>query len=132
MTYTKNSHEVKNLIDSVSCACNLDQDTWMSMSRLRDLVIIRQMFYYICRNKIRLTLKNCGNLLGQDHSTVLHAVDAVQFWLDNPKIYIEENNLYNHIMMEYGKRNKETIYVDSDGGIWTRHDSNGSITTIER
>jgi len=132
MKYTRNSNEVKNLIESVSIASGFQEKVWMSMSRLRELVIVRQLFYYILRKQIKLTLKNCGSILNQDHSTVIHAIEAVEHWLGNPKLYSEENNLYNHIMMEYGTRNQETIYVDSDGGIWRRQDPDGSNGIIEK
>lgn len=64
--------------------------------RLRDHVIVRQSLMYYLRQKGH-TLKSIGKFFGRDHSTVIHAVEAVENWKALPKNYKYENVVYNKI-----------------------------------
>jgi len=120
LQYTRNSKRVKDLIKAVSHVTGLDPKEWMSTTRTRENVTARFIFFYLCRKKVGMTLVNCGELMGKDHSTVIHAVENVEYWKSFPKLYEEEMVLYTRIMMEYAASKNDSTYTDVYGGVWER------------
>lgn len=50
-----------------------------SKSRKRELVLVRQIYFYVCRKKTKETLKITGQFIGdRDHTTVIHSAQVIE------------------------------------------------------
>lgn len=68
-------------------------------SRVRELLNVRQLFHYLCRNYTSLSLKSIGNLTdGRDHTTVLNSIKIIEDILDISKKLGITNNFTQVIL----------------------------------
>ena len=49
----------------------------MGVSRVQKISKIRAILIYIARDKLNMTLKQIGNLLGRNHTTILYLYNIV-------------------------------------------------------
>jgi chromosomal replication initiation ATPase DnaA len=66
------------IIESVSIYFGIRIDEIRSRKRHAQIVRARHVALYLLREDLRLSLHECGALIGRDHSSVLHAVNLVQ------------------------------------------------------
>jgi chromosomal replication initiation ATPase DnaA len=66
------------IIESVSIYYGIRIDEIRSRKRHAQIVRARHVALYLLREDLRLSLHECGALIGRDHSSVLHAVNLVQ------------------------------------------------------
>ena len=66
------------IIESVSTYYQIRIGEIKSRKRHARIVRARHVALYLIREDLRLSLHECGALLGRDHSSVLHAVNLVQ------------------------------------------------------
>ena len=70
-------------------------------SRLRDIVLPRQIAMYLAKEMTNLSLKSIGyHFGGRDHSTVIHAIQTVNDLMDTDK---EINSAVNKLKKLFGK-----------------------------
>lgn len=73
---------VQRVINAICQAFGVSEEQLASRTRVREIVSARHMFYKIGRDTLGMTYKTLGSTLtqgrkGYDHSTVMHAIDAV-------------------------------------------------------
>jgi len=71
--------ELKNIIKEET---NIDLDSpSVKNCRDRDFVETRAMYYALLRKYTNMTYIKIGKSVGKNHATVMHASDALPFWL---------------------------------------------------
>ena len=73
---------VQRVINAICQAFGVSEEQLASRTRVREIVSARHMFYKIGRDTLGMTYKTLGSTLtrgrkGYDHSTVMHAIDAI-------------------------------------------------------
>lgn len=69
---------INEIIEGVAMATGWSTDEINSKSRLRDLVLVRQICYYIAYKDEGHTFTSIGKSIGgRDHTTVLHGVNKI-------------------------------------------------------
>lgn len=66
--------------DVISAACESFKITiqaLLSKSRDRGLVRVRNICFYVIKNKLNLSLKEIGKIFNRDHTTVIHGIKYV-------------------------------------------------------
>jgi chromosomal replication initiation ATPase DnaA len=86
--------ELGEVLQIVSEVTNVFQDDIISHKRNREIVTARALFSYICRHKMKKSLKYIGRFINRDHSTVIHLI----------------SNYDNYLNMKY---KAETIYYNA-------------------
>jgi hypothetical protein len=69
----------------------------------------RRYFYYFFKKFNKCSFEKAGSIFGQDHSTVIHAVNTLEFHIDT---YIDEKENYEKlkdILAKYNQDNKTFI-----------------------
>jgi chromosomal replication initiation ATPase DnaA len=66
------------IIESVSTYYEIRIDEIKSRKRHAQIVRARHVALYLLREDLRLSLHECGALIGRDHSSVVHAVNLVK------------------------------------------------------
>ena len=90
--------ELTEILQKVCDASGIMPHDIISKNRKREIVIARQLFCYITIKYFNYTLKNVGNFLNRDHSTVIHSVNAYTDYLqmrykNETAIYEDAKNL---------------------------------------
>ena len=73
---------VQRVINAICQAFGVSEEQLASRTRVREIVSARHMFYKVGRDMLGMTYKTLGSTLtmgrkGYDHSTVMHAIDAI-------------------------------------------------------
>jgi chromosomal replication initiator protein len=77
---------IETIIKFVSEHFEVPEDKLYSKSRLPEFVVARQVAQRLIKENSTLSFKSVGCLFNRDHSTVIHAVSAIQDRLDtDPK-----------------------------------------------
>jgi len=66
-----------------------------SKDRKADVVLARQMYYYICFKHSRDSLVRIGKLINRNHATVIHANKMIENYME---LYPNLNSEYESIM----------------------------------
>ena len=78
------------IIDAVSKLFRVNKEEITSKRKTKEIVIPRQISIYLCKNLTELSFNKIGEYFGgKDHSTVMHAVKKVDFYIENDP-YIKE------------------------------------------
>jgi chromosomal replication initiation ATPase DnaA len=90
--------ELTEILQKVCDASGIMPHDIISKNRKRKIVIVRQLFCYITVKYFNYKLKNVGNFLIRDHSTVIHSVNAYTDYLqmrykNETAIYEDAKNL---------------------------------------
>jgi len=86
------------LIRVVEKACNLSIIQIRSTSRRQELVIARAILACMLRHEVGCTYERAGELVGRDHSSVIHYEKHFQ---TNVKYYKKYRDAYNIISSEH-------------------------------
>ena len=72
------------IIDSVSKLFRVNKEELTSKRKTKEIVVPRQISIYLCKNLTELSFNKIGEYFGgKDHSTVIHAVKKVEFFIEN-------------------------------------------------
>ncbi len=72
------------IIDAVSKLFRVNKDDITSKRKTKEIVIPRQISIYLCKNLTELSFNKIGDCFGgKDHSTVMHAVKKVEYYIEN-------------------------------------------------
>jgi chromosomal replication initiation ATPase DnaA len=82
MVIPKFDLELVEVLDIVSGITGVFQDDIISHKRYREMVTARALFCYICRVKMKKSLKYIGRFINRDHSTVIHLVSNYDNFLN--------------------------------------------------
>lgn len=82
--------QADNLIARVCLEFNTTVEPLKLRSRKRELVIPRQIAFYLLRTKLDLTLSDIGRMFNRDHATVLYSVRTVKNFLEFDDYYKEK------------------------------------------
>jgi hypothetical protein len=98
--------ELENMMNAHCRKVYADLETWCqhgirTRHRKREIVLYRQIFYYIAR-KMGYGLSFTGDYLGFDHATVLHGSRTIENLLDAGDH--NATKLFNTLIDEYKKR----------------------------
>ncbi len=68
----------QEILDAVAVYYNLKPTALRGIKRNRPIARPRQLFMYLCKVELGLTLDDIGGLLGgRDHTTIMHGVDTI-------------------------------------------------------
>lgn len=79
-----------DLIAAVSKYYSIGKRVLLGTSRSRPIALPRQILMYLLRTQLALPLEEVGNIVGRDHTTVIHAVDKVTL-LSSNSVQIRED-----------------------------------------
>jgi chromosomal replication initiator protein len=77
------AQDVAQIVKRVAAAFGVPEKELLGASRLRRVMIPRQVAMYLARELSGLSLPRLGSAFGRDHSTVLHACRKVEAELDS-------------------------------------------------
>jgi chromosomal replication initiation ATPase DnaA len=97
--------ELSEVLQIVSEVTNVFQDDIISHKRNREIVTARALFSYICRHKMKKSLKYIGRFINRDHSTVIHLVSNYDNFL-NMK-YKAETIYYNAAINRFNNAQRD-------------------------
>lgn len=84
---------VENIKALVAAHFNIPVEKLQSKTRLRDVVVARQLSMYLAKNYTNDSLKAIGaSFGGRDHSTVLHSLKTVRDMMDTDQAFKEKVN----------------------------------------
>ncbi|MFZ1748975.1 MAG: chromosomal replication initiator protein DnaA [Saprospiraceae bacterium] len=85
---------VENIKLLVAHHFDLPVEKLHSKTRLRDIVMARQLSMFLAKNYTNSSLKVIGNSFGgRDHSTVIHSLKTVQDMMDTDELFKDKVNL---------------------------------------
>ena len=102
--------------------------------RDRESFVVRACLYKDLRDK-GYSLKKIGQMFNRDHSTVMHSLDQVEYWMQLPKIHVCELNMMNKLcrerpsMMEMLSNFKSFVQLVKLNGTAFYHFDTGNILT---
>lgn len=74
----------KMIIEAVSKLFRVNEEDITSKRKTKEIVIPRQVSIYLCKNLTELSFNKIGDYFGgKDHSTVMHAVKKVEYYIEN-------------------------------------------------
>lgn len=79
---TSNGRDVGVIVKRVAAAFGVTERELLGPSRLRRVMVPRQVAMFLARELCRLSLPRLGVAFGRDHTTVLHAVRKVEADMD--------------------------------------------------
>lgn len=71
-----------NLVDLVSEICKIEKEKVFKRDRQKDVVMARHVVCYFARNYLLMGLEEIGKWLGIHHSSVIHAINKVETFLE--------------------------------------------------
>jgi chromosomal replication initiator protein len=84
---------VENIKALVATHFNIPVEQLQSKTRLRDVVVARQLSMYLAKNYTNDSLKAIGaSFGGRDHSTVLHSLKTVRDMMDTDQVFKDKVN----------------------------------------
>ena len=70
------------LLQIVSETSGVPAELILKKNRTRKYLIPRQIYTYLLRKRLKMTLKEIGDVLGSDHTTVIHSCQKVETLLE--------------------------------------------------
>ena len=70
------------LLQIISETSGVPSELILKKNRTRKYLIPRQIFTYLLRKRLKLTLYEIGQILGSDHTTVIHSCQKVETLLE--------------------------------------------------
>jgi chromosomal replication initiation ATPase DnaA len=77
----------ENILNAIDKVLDVNLDQIKSQTRKSRIVLARQFFCYLVRERCNYGLVDVGAMINRDHSTVLHSVNVIATMLDNNKFY---------------------------------------------
>lgn len=85
------------LTDCVSGYYTIPKSEVLGESRAREYLLPRQVIMYLAKDKLRLSLVKIGQYLGnRNHTTVMNAIERIQFMLRNDRQLLCDVNAITH------------------------------------
>ena len=79
----------KEVIKEVSSHMCLDEKTFMGASRVRHIVMARNMAWYIFREYLGTTVTETARIFGKDHTTIIHGIKSFKNDMQTSDTYYE-------------------------------------------
>jgi chromosomal replication initiator protein len=93
VSFTEQEVSVDNIKNLVANYFDMPVEKLHSKTRIRDVVIARQLSMYLAKTYTNSSLKVIGESFGgRDHSTVIHSLKTVQDLLDTDEIFKDKVN----------------------------------------
>lgn len=70
---------IKNVVEEVT------QQKIARNVRDNEVVLARNMYFYVCRRKTKYSLEKIGSLVGRHYASVLHGIKKLEEWMDSDK-----------------------------------------------
>jgi len=67
----------EQVLEIVLQATGVTKEQFFSSNRKRDIVMSRQIFFWLCRKYLGIPYKQLGRFVGNDHATVIHGEKVV-------------------------------------------------------
>lgn len=67
----------KELISAITKHFSINKTSLLGKSRVRTYVVPRQILMYLLRTELKLPFQQVGEIVGRDHTTVMHAVGKI-------------------------------------------------------
>lgn len=107
---------------------NLERELFYSnfKSRKRELVLVRQLSMVFMKRHTKYSLSRIGGVFGKDHSTVLHAENKINGFLDSYEVFRKDVETMDELVriklkelpdIDYEKANYISPIVKSIGGL---------------
>lgn len=93
MTDTKQA-EIQILLKLIEEKTGYTLDDLKSLNRKRELVLVRRAFFAIARKLLELSFKKIGDVIGQDHTTVMYSLTKHNEEID---VFDEYTKVYHNI-----------------------------------
>lgn len=114
---------INTIIECLEHVSNESRNTWLiTKSREAQCVMYRYIFVYMCVMKLKIPKSVMGAFVDLDHTTILHGIKNVEYWLDLPDVYEYQSEVFNEVQLEYASAMDQNEYIDAKGYKWTRHD----------
>lgn len=82
---------LEKVLDDVCIALNKDKAKILSKDRKRTVVVGRHIYAYVARLLTTNTVKEIGQFISRDHTSILHAIQTVKDLLDSRDGDFEES-----------------------------------------
>lgn len=94
----------KNVIDVVADYYHLKTHQLKGKTRVKEIVLPRQVLMYLLRAELNLPLVEVGNLIGgRDHSTILHGVEKISQQLrENEGLRVDISGIKQRLSLKTG------------------------------
>lgn len=107
---------------------NIERELFYSnfKSRKRELVLVRQLSMVFMKRHTKYSLSRIGGVFGKDHSTVLHAENKINGFLDSYEVFRKDVETMDELVriklkelpdIDYEKANYISPIVKSIGGL---------------
>ena len=96
--------EVRKLIER---EMNVTYKEIAGRSRIKQIVVARYIYIWFLRKHYKKTLLSIANELNRDHTSIIHAMNAMQQWVDTKDylVCIPLNHIHNLLI---GKQNENS------------------------
>lgn len=109
---------ITSVIEKVSY---MPKDEWLKKkTRASRILTYRNIFVHICHHDIGLTKTELGGLIDIDHTTIYHAINNVNNWIEFPNVYTYETAVFKEIGLEYSAVKGDNEYIDLQGNKWIK------------
>lgn len=93
VSHAEKEVSVENIKQLVAAHFNVPVEKLHSKTRLREVVMARQLSMYLAKNYTNSSLKTIGDSFGgRDHSTVIHSLKTVQDIMDTDTLFKDKVN----------------------------------------
>jgi len=94
--------QMSDVIGAVCEHTGLNEKTLVSKSRLREILLARQMCFYLAKHLTNMTMSEIGLKMGnRSHATVLHALTELNKQLEYDKVLKHELQLLEYELQQY-------------------------------
>ena len=76
--YKEQECSLEDILHDVSEASGVSIEEIAGQSRKGNIIVARQMFCYVARQKNKFKFRQIGKIIGKDHSTVINSVKTVK------------------------------------------------------
>ena len=96
--YLKLTLKKEEILEIISEECGVNVNDVMKKIRKSELVKVRHLYSAILRKYYGFSYPKIGEIMGKDHTTIIHSVDAFRNRYKNEEDYRElTNKIYNRI-----------------------------------
>lgn len=97
--------DITILFDFICKYFNVDKKIVLLKSRKRELVEVRQIFFYFSNKYLKnTTLERISKFLNKDHSTVIHSIKVVNNMCETDLIFNHKIKQIDKLILEYYKK----------------------------
>lgn len=110
------TEKLANTLDQFCVLYNVTPALLLSNSRQHHLCELRQLCWFLCYTRLRLTHVLIGRIFNRHHSTVIHGIDRVQKLMDTEPVLKDHINsidlwvdLHKDLVVKLVKQNNDSV-----------------------